>query len=171
MSLLRSLSVVTASVGSLLLLAGCAHGPQSAGNHSHVHARVEGATVAGGPRYAVDALWPKPLPNNWILGQVAGIAVDRNDTIWLIHRPLTLTDDEKGAALTPPRSKCCVAAPPVLQFDRAGNLLRSWGGKGTGYDWPANEHGIYVDPKGDVWVGGNANTDGMLLKFTPTASS
>lgn len=119
MSLLRSLSVVTVSVGSLLLLAGCGHGPQSAGNQSHVHARVEGATVAGGPRYAVDALWPKPLPNNWILGQVAGIAIDRNDTIWLIHRPLTLTDDEKGAALTPPRSKCCVAAPPARRSVRS----------------------------------------------------
>lgn len=130
--------------------------------------RVEGSPAgSGGPRYAVDATWPKPLPNNWILGQVAGISVARDDTIWLIHRPLTLTEDEKGAALSPPRSRCCVAAPPVLQFDRQGNLLRAWGGKGSGYDWPANEHGIYIDPKGDVWLGGNAATDHMLLKFTP----
>jgi DNA-binding beta-propeller fold protein YncE len=130
--------------------------------------RVEGAGPgSGGPRYAVDAAWPKPLPNGWILGQVAGIAVASDDTIWMIHRPASLTEDERGATLTPRRSKCCTAAPPVLQFDRQGNLLRSWGGKGAGYDWPANEHGIYVDPKGDVWVGGNANTDHMLIKFTP----
>ena len=141
----------------LVLASGCAQLPQ----------RIEGASVAsGGPRYAVDATWPKPLPNNWILGQVAGIAAASDDTIWLIHRPASLTDDERGATLTPRRSKCCSAAPPVLQFDRQGNLLRSWGGKGMGYDWPANEHGIYVDPKGDVWVGGNAETDHMLLKFS-----
>ncbi len=118
------------------------------------------------PRYAVDPYWPKPLPNNWILGQVAGIATDKNDHIWIIHRPLTLTVDERGMTTTPPQSKCCVAAPPVMEFDREGNLLRSWGGAGANYDWPKNEHGIYVDPKGDVWVGGNAPTDHMLLKFT-----
>lgn len=126
--------------------------------------RIEG--VAFGPQYTVDPYWPKPLPNNWILGQVAGIATDRNDHIWVIHRPGTLTEDERGSTLTPKRSKCCGAAPPVLQFDRAGNLLRSWGGPGQCYDWPKNEHGIYVDPTGNVWVGGNATTDHMLLKFT-----
>ena len=159
---------VALGLAATLLLIGCAQAPKHADAHDHGRAseRVEGAMVAGGPRYAVDALWPKPLPNNWILGQVAGIATAKDDTIWMIHRPLTLTDDEKGSTLTPPRSKCCSAAPPVLQFDRAGNLLRSWGGKGAGFDWPANEHGIYVDPKGDVWIGGNAVTDHMLLKFT-----
>src|SRR5260370_17126733 len=77
------------------------------------------------PTFAVDASWPKPLPNNWILGQVGGITVDAQGHIWVIHRPRSLTDDEKGAALTPPRSKCCVSAPPVLEFDAHGNLLRS----------------------------------------------
>src|SRR5439155_1230497 len=80
------------------------------------------------PTFAVDASWPKPLPNNWILGQVGGITVDWQGHIWVIHRPRSLTDDEKGASLTPPRSKCCVSAPPVLEFDSDGNLLRSWGG-------------------------------------------
>ena len=84
------------------------------------------------PTFAVDASWPKPLPNNWILGQVGGITVDAQGHIWVIHRPRSLTDDEKGAALTPPRSKCCVSAPPVLEFDADGNLLRSWGGPGEG---------------------------------------
>lgn len=126
--------------------------------------RIEGA--ASGPSYAVDASWPKPLPNNWILGQVAGIATDKNDHIWIIQRPRTLTEDERGASTTPPRSKCCVAAPPVMEFDREGNFLRGWGGEAAGYDWPKNEHGIYVDPKGDVWIGGNDNADHMLLKFT-----
>ncbi|MEP6559102.1 MAG: hypothetical protein ABJB17_11540 [Burkholderiales bacterium] len=128
--------------------------------------RIEGASEAsGGPRYGVDAMWPKPLPNNWLLGQVAGIAVASDDTIWVLHRPASLTDDERGAALTPKRSKCCIAAPPVLQFDREGKLLQSWGGKGEGYDWPGNEHGIYVDPKNNVWIGGNGPKDHMVLKF------
>jgi hypothetical protein len=65
------------------------------------------------PTFAVDAAWPKPLPNNWILGQVGGITVDSQGHIWVIHRPRSLTDDEKGATLTPPRSKCCDSAPPV----------------------------------------------------------
>lgn len=125
--------------------------------------RIEGSSH--GPRYAVDANWPKPLPNNWILGQVAGIATDKDDNIWLLHRPASLTEDERGATLSPPRSKCCRAAPPVLKLDKAGNVLASWGGPGPGYDWPKNEHGIYADPVGNVWVGGNAASDHMLLKF------
>src|SRR6202162_6383820 len=87
------------------------------------------------PTFAVDASWPKPLPNNWILGQVGGITVDWQGHIWVIHRPLSVTDDHKGAALTPPRSKCCVSAPPVLEFDSEGNLLHSWGGPGEGDEW------------------------------------
>ena len=100
------------------------------------------ATAGDVPTFAVDASWPKQLPNNWILGQVGGITVDWQGHIWMIHRPRSLTDDEKGASLTPPRSKCCVSAPPVLEFDSDGNLLRSWGGPGPGYEWVGREHGI-----------------------------
>src|SRR3954471_16415184 len=99
------------------------------------------AALAGDvPAFAVEASWPKPLPNNWILGQVGGITVDAQGHVWMIHRPRSLTDDEKGATLTPPRSKCCVSAPPVLEFDAEGNLLRSWGGPGEGYEWVGREH-------------------------------
>ena len=118
------------------------------------------------PTFAVDASWPKPLPNNWILGQVGGITVDWQGHIWVIHRPRSLTDDEKGATLNPPRSKCCVPAPPVLEFDVDGNLLRSWGGPGEGYEWVGREHGIEVDDRGFVWIGGNADNDNAILKFT-----
>lgn len=139
-----------------LCFAGCAQ--------MSSYQRVEG--VPGGPAYAVDPYWPLPLPNQWILGQVSGIATDHNNHIWVLHRPRTLTEDERGAALAPPRSKCCIPAPPVLVFDASGKLLRAWGGPGQGYDWPKNEHGIYVDPQGHVWLGGNDATDHMLLKFT-----
>ena len=84
------------------------------------------------PQFQVDALWPKPLPNNWILGQVAGITTDRFDRIWVVHRPNSLTPRERAAEHNPPESKCCVAAPPVLVFDQSGNLVKYWGGPGPG---------------------------------------
>src|SRR6188472_2077455 len=65
------------------------------------------------PTFAVDAAWPKPLPNNWIMGQVGGITADEQGHIWVFQRPRSLTDDEKAASLNPPRTKCCVPAPPV----------------------------------------------------------
>jgi DNA-binding beta-propeller fold protein YncE len=122
---------------------------------------------AGAPRFVVDPSWPKPLPENWILGQVAGIAVDKDDRIWVLHRPTTLVDDENGATLNPPTTKCCRRAPAVLEFDVHGNLLMRWGGPGSGYDWPASEHGIFVDADGNVWIAGNGDTDHQILKFTP----
>src|SRR6185312_12397141 len=118
------------------------------------------------PTFAVDASWPKPLPNNWIMGQVGGISTDAQGHIWVFQRPRSLTDDEKAASLNPPRTKCCVPAPPVLEFDTEGNLLRSWGGPGEGYQWFGNEHGIEVDDRGFVWLTGNAAEDSQILKFT-----
>ena len=118
------------------------------------------------PQFSVDAGWPKTLPNRWILGQVSGIATDRQDRIWVVHRPGSLTPRERAAERTPPEAKCCVAAPPVLVFDASGNLLFSWGGPGAGYQWPESEHGIYVDANDFVWLAGNGKTDGQLLKFT-----
>jgi DNA-binding beta-propeller fold protein YncE len=118
------------------------------------------------PRFEPQPFWPKPLPGNWILGQVSGIAVDKNDHIWIVHRPATLLDDEKGAQKSPPEYKCCTAAPAVMEFDAEGNLLRHWGGPDKGHPWVKNEHGIHVDKDGNVWVGGNNDGD-QILKFSP----
>ena len=119
------------------------------------------------PRYKVDISWPKELPNNWIVGQIGGMAIDANDHIWVLQRPRSNTLDEIGSDPKSPRSAmCCVSAPPVLVFDRAGNLLKSWGGPGAGYDWPDSEHGIAVQKDGTVWIGGNGGSDRQLLKFT-----
>ena len=95
---------------------------------------VAAQSNAKAPQFAVDPFWPKPLPDKWILGQVAGIAVDGKDNVWIIHRPATLVDDEKGAQKSPPETRCCIAPPPVLQFSPDGKLLKSWGGPGTGYE-------------------------------------
>jgi DNA-binding beta-propeller fold protein YncE len=117
------------------------------------------------PKFRPEPFWPKALPSNWILGQVAGIAVDRDDNVWIIHRPATLLDDEKGAQKNPPETTCCTAAPPVLKFDPEGNLLASWGGADKGHPWVKNEHGIHVDRDRNVWLGGNNDGD-QILKFT-----
>jgi DNA-binding beta-propeller fold protein YncE len=124
------------------------------------------AAAQGIPRFEVEPGWPKPLPNRWILGEIGGLAVDARDHIWVYQRPRSLTDDERGAAVDPPTSKCCVPAPPVLEFDAQGNLLQAWGGPGDGYEWPEREHGIFVDAQDNVWIAGNGKTDAHVLKFT-----
>ncbi len=119
------------------------------------------------PRFEVDPLWPKPLPNHWLLGSTIGVWVDEQDHVWIIHRSsATLGNNEKGLELNPPTGECCAGAPPVLEFDAAGNLLRHWGGPGQGYEWPDSNHGIFVDHKGNVWIGGNGGPDAHVLKFT-----
>ena len=114
---------------------------------------VEAATVRT-PRFQVDPLWPKPLPNHWVMGMTIGVSVDSQDHVWIINRPRTNDARELHAQSDPPAAECCASAPPVLEFDQAGTLLRHWGGPGEGYDWPNTLHGITVDYKGNVWIGG-----------------
>jgi DNA-binding beta-propeller fold protein YncE len=129
-------------------------------------AEAQGATVQA-PLYEVDPLWPKPLPNNWLMGWTIGAWVDEQDNVWIIHRGAGgLHNNERGAELNPPIAECCRTAPPILVFDPAGNLVRSWGGPGPGYEWPESNHGVHVDYKGNVWIGGNGQKDAQILKFT-----
>ena len=118
------------------------------------------------PMFEVDPAWPKPLPNNWLIGQAIGLTVDAQDKVWMVHRVDSLTANEVSQDQNPPTGACCKAAPPVLAFDPDGNVVRSWGGKGEGYDWPNSNHGLFVDHKGLVWMGGNVGTDRQVLKFT-----
>jgi DNA-binding beta-propeller fold protein YncE len=183
-------------------------------------AQRQGAAQA--PTFEVDPLWPKPLPNHWVLGQTIGVAVDAQDHVWIVHRGdaslnimteasnttgptwnvttdqpwLTLPGASRagtgngtlvfniagapesaatghltvtvtgGSKLKAPPSDCCTGAPPVLEFDREGNLVGHWGGPGAGYEWPQANHGITVDYKGNVWIGGNDPKDAHVLKFT-----
>src|ERR1700674_1846482 len=98
-------------------------------------AAVEAASVQA-PRFEVDPFWPKPLPNKWILGQTIGVSVDAQDHIWIIHRAGSLEPGEGDAPTTPRTAQGHSAAPSVLEFDAAGNLIGHWGGPGPGYDWP-----------------------------------
>src|SRR5438876_9267750 len=90
--------------------------------------RMSSAHAAGvmAPRFEVDPLWPKPLPNHWILGQTIGVSVDAQDHVWIIHRAGSLEPGEVHATGTPQIAQCCAPAPPVLQFDQQGNLISSW---------------------------------------------
>ena len=85
-----------------------------------------------------------------------GVSVDAQDHIWIIHRGGSLeAEGDLHAGPIRPASECCLPAPPVLEFDEEGNLIGHWGGPGQGYDWPDSNHGITVDYKGNVWIGGN----------------
>jgi DNA-binding beta-propeller fold protein YncE len=130
---------------------------------------AEGKSAVMAPRFEVDPFWPKPLPNHWLLGSAIGLAVDAQDHVWIVHRGgATLNERTEMSAATNPKTaqECCAPAPPVLEFDAAGNLVGHWGGPGAGYEWPESNHGIFVDYKGNVWIGGNGAKDAHVLKFT-----
>jgi hypothetical protein len=112
---------------------------------------VEAAAVQA-PRFEVDPLWPKPLPNHWVMGSTVGVSVDADDHIWMVHRGNNDAGELKAEA-NPKQTECCYKAPYVMEFDQGGNLLRHWGGPGDGYDWPEDMHGITIDFKGNVWLG------------------
>jgi DNA-binding beta-propeller fold protein YncE len=119
------------------------------------------------PMFEVDPLWPKPLPNHWLLGNAVGVGVDSRDHIFVIHRRQSFNPrTEIGAATEPPTSECCVPAPNILEFDPAGNLVGHWGGPSDDYDWPSSNHGLTVDHKDNVWIGGNGRGDSHILKFS-----
>src|SRR5689334_13273126 len=109
------------------------------------------------PRFEVDPMWPKPLPNHWIVGSVIGVGVDSRDHVFIIHRGDSTLNQrtESGAAANPPLGECCSAAPPILEFDPEGNLVKGWGGPAEGYVWPESNHGVSLDDKDNVWIGGN----------------
>jgi DNA-binding beta-propeller fold protein YncE len=129
-------------------------------------AQAQAKNAVQAPRFEVDPMWPKPLPNHWLLGNTIGVGVDSRDHVFIIHRGATLEEKEAYAAANPPASECCLAAPPVLEFDAEGNLVKAWGGPGQGYEWPNSNHGITPDSKGNLWIGGNGADDNHILVFT-----
>ena len=145
-----------------VITCGCRNPPAqsnlSISEESETVGNMESSTA---PQFRVDPFWPQPLPNNWMLGQVAGLAVSDSDNIWIVHRPSTLDARQRGE-----EGMCCVPAPPVIEFAPDGSVQRSWGGPGESYEWPESEHGIYVDSNQHVWIGGNAAADSHILKFT-----
>ena len=153
--------------------------------------------------YEVDRMWPKPLPNNWVLGATVGLAIDARDHVFIVHRGQSSLDQKFASQMsfTPPAPRgggaaaapaaggfagagagntvagyaasdmtkaiselCCSAAPPVLEFDPAGNVVNHWGAPGAGFEWPPSMHGITIDGKDNVWLAGNGGH--TVLKFS-----
>ena len=120
------------------------------------------------PIFEYDPTFPKAMPETWAIGPIGGMAVDRQDHLFVVQRPGILLPNERfaGADDKPPKADCCIPAPPVLEFDQSGALVNSWGGPGQGYDWPQSEHGVFVDHKDVVWLAGNGAKDHQILTFT-----
>lgn len=127
--------------------------------------QTAGAQGRSLPTFEVDKAWPK-VPAGMKVGDPSSIAIDARDNAWVLDRPRTLKGEDARHA-----------APPIMIFDPAGNYIRGWGGDGPGYQWPEREHGITIDYKGFVWLGGNSCptnglpglrpvADDQLLKFT-----
>ncbi len=149
--------------GLVALLAALGTGQYLLGQRAEAQAK----NTMQAPRFEVDPMWPKPLPNHWLYGNVIGVGVDNQDHIYIIHRGEgNLNPKEIYATTNPPSADCCNVAPPVLEFDQEGNLVKAWGGPGPGYDWPGSNHGITPDSKGNLWIGGNGPDDGHILVFT-----
>jgi 6-phosphogluconolactonase (cycloisomerase 2 family) len=130
------------------------------------------------PIFEVDPFWPKAM-NNMVFGQTIGLGIDEKDQVWIIHRGNDPTNLDGTEYATPPAnakeyyrpgqtkvSECCDPAPPVVAFDQAGNVAFQWGGPSLHPDWPDSNHGIVVDHKGIVWIGGNGGPDAHILRFT-----
>jgi hypothetical protein len=153
----------------MIVVTLCELNLQSAGADA---AQIKKTTSTKIPKFEFDPTWPKLTGHfgekgNWIFGALGGIAVDqKNDHVWILQRPKTLSAPETLAATKPPIDECCISAPTVMEFDAQGNFLQGWGGPGPGYDWPEIEHGIRIDYKGNVWIGGSGKNDNQLLKFT-----
>ena len=109
------------------------------------------------PVFEVDKAWPK-LPPQLKLGDASSFAIDAQDNVWLLHRPRTLKPEETAKP-----------APPVVVFDSAGNFIKAWGGAATAAEWPEREHGIHIDHKGFVWIGGNNCPELGLRGLKPVA--
>ncbi len=104
-----------------------------------------GAHAQPVPDLVFDPTWPKELPNNWKLGGVTGLTLDREENVWLYNRPNDLTNIELHAELDPPLALCCVRAPSMIHLDRSGRVIGS-------FEAPQG-HGMDVDSAGFVYLG------------------
>ena len=118
------------------------------------------ATSSLVPRYVVDPFWPKPLPIDpttgkpWVTGEVAGTCIDSRDHIFTVNRGY-------NNGLVAPETVVAVPSPPVVEYDRAGNVVNAWGEAAV---LPNGIHGCFVDYQDNVWIAGNG--DGIVQKYT-----
>ena len=158
MTLDRKLKLKAFAISSVLAISGFLVAQHTVAVQSKESTATTTSPTAAGkmmPKFKVDPKWPK-IPNGWTLGQVASAASDpQTGHIWISQRPRSVRPWEK-------------AAPPIMEFDQEGNYIQGWGGpapEGAPYTWPRSEHGIFIDYKGNVWVGGSGDDD-EIMKFT-----
>jgi hypothetical protein len=108
---------------------------------------VLGARAQNAPKYKFDPDWPKTLPNKWKMGGVTGLAVDKDDNVWVLDRPHDLRDVELHAAKNPPTAECCTRPPSMIHIDKEGNVIGSFTPE------EPEGHGLAVDSKGFVYLG------------------
>ncbi|MBB5987168.1 hypothetical protein [Sphingobium lignivorans] len=149
---------------SFLALAACQVGAQPGSGTRAGLVDIEQTALVSGtpiPRFKADTAWPQ-LPENWVIGQVAGLSTDREGNIWLVHRPHSVRDP--GPTRQP--------APTVLRLSPDGKVLAAWDGKSTAPEidgvnqFPASTHGVFVDAEDNVWIGGNGKDDHVVVKYS-----
>jgi len=126
--------LLTRTAAVLALLGGIAFVIAFTGN---------GAQAQSAPRYRFDPDWPKPLPNKWKMGGVTGLAVDKDDNVWVLNRPNDMRDLELEAEVGD--ADCCVRPPSMIHIDKNGNVIGSFD--------PPQGHGMDVDSQGNVYIG------------------
>jgi hypothetical protein len=163
-------------VGMMLIAAAVVGSAIAFSQAGPILAQAGGSTQAphigegGLPRFEKDPGWPK-VPAKYKVAFGSTVTGDSEGHVWILTRPRVPNPEWTGA------DKDKIVAPPVMEFDQAGNFIQGWGGEsGPGYQWPSNEHGMTVDSKGFVWIQGNADgksnnpaslpNDNQVLKFT-----
>ncbi len=155
------LSVAPSAALLLLLLPAC-----GSGGGTRDSDEPEAVAPDQPPVFRVDPTWPPELPNDWILGSITSVFVDRNDHVWITHLPETLTPEEAAAVQDPPIATCCVPAPTVFELDPTGELVQAWEDPDP-MDiaiYPRNPHGLFVDHDDHVWIGTFRHH--RVMKFT-----
>jgi hypothetical protein len=136
--------------------------------------KLQEPSVAAGsgvmaPHFEVDPYWPRPLPHMWAMGNTIGVHVDNRDHVFVVHRnDASQFGGNTEIGLQGGVSECCQPAPPIIEFDHAGNVVNAFGGPDPDapYVWPESNHGIEIAPNGDIWIGGNGGSDSHILVFT-----
>jgi len=136
-------------------------------------AKPEASSTLKPPTFKVDPFWPKPLPDNWVTGEIGGTCIDSKDHVFMVTRGFQTGGlvSPEGVGGFPTVSK---ASPPVIEFDPEGNVVNSWGSTalvpagqpnaGQNAVLPNGIHGCYVDYQDNLWIAGNS--DGVVQKYS-----
>ena len=117
------------------------------------------AQETAAPKFKYDGDWPKTMPNKWKIGGVTGLAVDKDDNVWVYDRPNDLRDMELKAEMSPAIADCCTRPPSMIHIDKAGNVIESFD--------PPQGHGMAVDSKGFVYLGNSVKGMNTVRKYDP----